>query len=174
MYNENKKYLVLLLPTGIISILIRYYYFDPNIPLTLDSLGYFFYATDISILGHLPENYLLANTLWSIFLSPFFTLFQFENLIQYMNLQRYLSIILFVTTIIPIYFLCRKFFEPKYSIIGALIFAFEPRLIQNSILGVTKPLYILIGTISILFFLSSDKKLVYLSFVFIALTSLTR
>lgn len=173
-HNENIKIILLLIPIGIISFLIKSYYFEPEVSLTFDSLGYFFYAADITVLGHLPENYFLANNLWSIFLSIFFQLFQFEYTIQYMDLQKQLSMILSTITIIPIYFLCRKFFEPKYSIIGVLIFALEPRLIQNSMLGITESLYILLGTITLLFFLSSNKKLVYLSFLFAALSTLTR
>ena len=171
---ENKKIILLLLPIGIISFLIKGYYFEPEISLNFDSLKYFFYATDISILGHLPNNYFLANNLWPIFLSVFFQLFQFENTIQYMDLQKQLSMILSTITIIPIYFLCRKFFKPKYSIIGALIFALEPRLIHNSMLGISESLYILLGTITLLFFLSSNKKLVYFSFLFVGLTTLVR
>lgn len=173
-FNENKRLIFLLLPIGIISYLIKIYYFESGVSLTLDSLGYFFYAVDITVLGHLPENYILANNLWPMFLSLIFPLFQFENTIQYMDLQKNLSMILSTITIIPIYFLSRKFFEPKYSIIAALIFAIEPRLIQNSMLGIIEPFYILLGTLTILFFLSSNKKLVYLSFVFVALTTMAR
>ena len=107
--NKNKKYIFLLLPIGIISLLVRIYYFEPGVPFTFDSLGYFFYAVDITVLGHLPENYSLANNLWSILLSMLFPLFHFENTIAYMDLQKYLSIILSIITIIPIYFLSRKF-----------------------------------------------------------------
>jgi|TARA_B110000495_G_scaffold203315_1_gene226488 hypothetical protein len=173
-HKENIKIISLLIPIGIISFLIKSYYFEPEIPLTFDSLKYFLYATDISILGHLPTNYFLANNLWAIFLSIFFQLFQFENTIQYMDLQKQLSMILSTITIIPIYFLCKKFFKPKYAIIGALIFALEPRLIHNSMLGITESLYILLGTITLLFFLSSNKKLIYISFLFVGLTTLVR
>ncbi len=173
-YNTDTKYILLLLPIGILSYLIKSYYFEPGIQLTFDSLGYFFYAVDITILGHLPENYILANNFWSIFLVPFFSIFEFENTIQYMDLQKNLSMILSTMTVIPIYFLARKFFEPKYSIIGALIFALEPRLIQNSLLGIIEPLYILISALTLVLFLSSNKKLIYLSFVFAALTALIR
>ncbi len=173
-YNENKKYIIILLPIVIISYLIRSYYFIPEISLTFDSLGYFFFAADITVLGHLPDNYSLANNLWSIFLSLFFQLFQFENTIQYMDLQKNISMILSIATIIPIYFLGKKFFAPKYAIIGSIIFAFEPRIIQNSMLGITESLYILLGTLTILFFLSSNKKLVYVSFLFASLTTMTR
>ena len=41
----------------IISFLLRFYYFDPEIPPTLDALEYFFYAIDTSIIGHLPSFY---------------------------------------------------------------------------------------------------------------------
>jgi len=173
-FKENKKYIVLLLPIGIISYLIRSFYFEPEVFLTFDSLGYFFYATDISVLGHLPENYTLANNFWPIFLSLFFSLFQFENTIQYMDLQKNLAMILSTITIIPIYFLSKKFVEPKYSIVAVIIFTFEPRLIQNSITGIVEPFFILLGTLTLLFFLSSKKKLVYLSFVFAALATITR
>lgn len=91
-----------------------------------------------------------------------------------MDLQKQLSMILSTITIIPIYFLCRKFFKPKYSIIGALFFALEPRLIYNSMLGISESLYILLGTMTLLLFLNSNKKLVYLSFLFAGLTTLTR
>ena len=172
--NENKKYILLLIPVGIVSYLIKMHYFEPEIFLVLDSLGYFFYAADISVLGQLPKNYLQANNLWSIVLSLFFSSFHFENVIQYMDLQKYLSMIFSTITIIPIYFLCRKFFFFFYSIVGAIIFDFEPRLIQNSLLGIIEPLYILLGTITMLLVLNSNKKLVYLSFFCAALTALAR
>ena len=171
---KNETIIFLLLPVGIISYLIRSYYFEPEVALTFDSLGYFFYSVDIMVLGHLPEDYTLANTLWPIFLSIFFPFFQFENTIQYMDLQKNLAIILSTITIIPIYFLCRKFFESKIALVGAIIFGLEPRLIQNSMIGITESLYILLGTITLVLFLSSNKKLVYLSFMFAAFTTLTR
>ncbi len=173
-YNQNKKFIFLLIPIIISSYLIKIYYFESGIGLTFDSLGYFFYAVDITILGHLPENYTLANNFWSIILSLFFTSFEFENTIQYMDLQKNISIIISTLTIIPIYFLARKFFSSKYSIIAAIIFAFEPRLIQNSILGITEPLYILFGVLTLLFFLSSNKKIIYFSFLFAGLVTITR
>ena len=173
-YNQNKKFIFLLIPIIISSYLIKIYYFESGIGLTFDSLGYFFYAVDITILGHLPENYTLANNFWSIILSLFFTSFQFESTIEYMDLQKNISIIISTLTIIPIYFLARKLFSSKYSIIAAIIFAFEPRLIQNSILGITEPLYILFGVLTLLFFFSSNKKIIYFSFLFAGLVTITR
>ena len=158
----------------IISLLIRLYYFDPEMPVLQDALGYFFYATDINLLKQLPLNYTPANNGWPIFLSLFFSVFQFDNVLSYMQVQRLTSIIISVITIIPVYFLCAKFFDKRFCLLGASIFAFEPRLIQNSLFGITEPLYILLGTTALVLFLESNKKLIYLSFALAAITALVR
>jgi O-antigen/teichoic acid export membrane protein len=159
----------------VVSLLFRLYYFPHNIPLTLDALNtYFFYATDISILGHLPTTYNIANNGWPIFLSFFFTILRFDNALDYMTLQRIISISISVLTIIPVYLLCKRFFDKSYAIIGATIFAFEPRIIQNSVLGITDPLYIFLVASALFLFFSSNKKMQYASFVIVALSSIVR
>lgn len=157
-----------------ISFLLRFFYYAPQIPLTADALSYFFYGQDISINGRLPSNYSPANNGWPIFLSLFFSIFNFDKTSSYMELQQILSIIISLSTIIPVFILCKKFFSNSYSLLGAAIFGFEPRLIQNSLLGVTEPLYILLGVFSLLTFLSSNRKLVYLSFCIAAIISIVR
>ena len=97
---------------------------------------------DIATVGNLPQNYTPINNGWPIFLSGFFTIFSFENSISYMELQRMVSVIISTFTFIPIYYLCKKFVNRSYSIIGAAIFAFEPRIIQNSLFGIADPLSI--------------------------------
>ena len=72
-----------------------------------------------------------------------------------------MSASLSVLTIIPVYLLCKKFVKNEYALLGAGIFVLEPRIIQNSLLGITEPLYIILGSISLLFFLSN--KIVYSS-----------
>ena len=158
----------------ILSLLIRFNYFVPEIPLTHDALDYFFYAMDTSILGHLPVNYSPQNNGWPVFLSLFFSFFKFDDGISYLQIQRILSIVLSVSTIIPIYLLCRRFVGKPESLIGSAIFAFEPRLISNSLVGLTEPLYILLCSLSLVFFLSNSKKLIYSSFGFIALATMVR
>lgn len=155
-----------------ISLILRIL-FLPNYPLTLDSLDYFFYALDIKINSHIPINYTPANNGWPLFLAFFFSLADFSEVFSYMQLQRILSVILSVITIIPIYFLIRKFFDIKLGITGAAIFAFEPRLIQNSLLGITDALYIFLVTITLCLFLSS-KKAVYASFAIGSLATIVR
>lgn len=170
-----KNPLVSLAIIGVIGLAIRLFYFPFGVPLILDSLNaYFFYATDTSILGHLPTDFVIANNGWPIFLSFFFSIFRFDNAFDYMTLQRGITILLSVLTIIPIYFLCKKFFDKPYALVGAAIFVLEPRIIQNSLLGLTESLYILMISITLCLFFSSNKKITYISFVIIGLASIVR
>jgi len=107
-------------------------------------------------------------------LSTVFSIFNFNNYLDYTIIQRFTTIVISVLTIIPVYYLSRRFFSPSYSILGVAIFAFEPHLIQNSLLGLTEPLYIFLGISALSLFLSQNKKLVYFSFGLIAFTTLIR
>lgn len=183
MYNKTpenrlgffaKNPLILLTAVGIVSIVVRIMYFEPELPLTVDSLKYFFYAMDTSLLGHLPENYSIANNGWPAFVSIFFSMFSFADVISYMQLQRVLAIIISASTIVPVYLLCRRYFEPKYSLVGAAIIGFEPRLVQNSLLGVSDSLYILLVAICFYLILSSNKKFIFLAFVVSSAATIVR
>ena len=161
---------------GLICLLglsLRGYFFTPDIPLTLDALGYFWYANDLSLLGHLPD-YPSSNNGWPVFLSLFFSIFHFDNPLEYMVLQKSVSVTLSILTTIPVYLLSSRFFSKPYSVLGSLIFVIEPRIIQNSLLGITEPLSILLLTTALYFFLSKNDKLVYVSFGIIALGALVR
>ena len=162
---------------GIIALagfLIRFFYFPDGIPITLDGANFFWYANDLSISGTFPDNVNFPNNGWPTFLSVFFYFFNSDNFLDYMNLQRSLSIIISVLTIIPVYLLCCRFFDKRYSIIGAALFVFEPLIIQNSLLGITEPLYLLIGITSLFLFLSNNIKAIYVSFGVAALFTLVR
>ena len=76
---NNKKtqiyYLILIIG---ISLAVRLFYFQQYpIGFSDDAMVYFWYANDIKILDQLP-NYLLSNIGWSIFLSFFFEVFNFN------------------------------------------------------------------------------------------------
>ena len=171
--NSNKKILILII-IGVSSLLLRLSYVSFEIPLSFDALSYFHYAIEISKLGQLPETHTLANNGWSIFLSFFFTIFQQNETNYLMQLQKILSIIISVSTIIPLYYLLKKKFNFNLIILGIIIFTFEPRLIQNSILGITDPLYILILTISFVYFLKYSIKNTYISFALVSFATLVR
>ena len=169
-----KNPILLLLVIGLIGLLLRLYYFHPDVPYLGDASNYFFYAIQTSNLGHLPGNMPVANNGWPAFLSIFFSIFQFNDALSYMWLQRFITIIISVLTIIPVYFLCNRFFDKPYSLVGAAIIAFEPRLIQNSLQGISDTLYIFLIAVSFALFLSNNKKLTFVSFVAIAFASMVR
>jgi hypothetical protein len=168
------KSLFFLLIIFVSSIIIRLYYLPFDLPLVLDSQNYFWYANDMSILKTIPTEYSGSNNLWPSFLSLFFSLDSSNNILNYMNTQRILSTLISALTIFPIFFLCRKFFSNKYSLLGSLFFIFDPRLIMNSLQGITEPIYFLIGISIILFSLSYNKKFYYISFGLAAIFSLIR
>lgn len=174
-YSNIEKKSILFLPViCLVALIIRFYYVPYGMPVNFDAFsGYFLYALDISILGHLP-NYSLSQSGWGEFLSLFFMNFHSDSLIDYMNLQRTVSVVLSGITVIPIYFICKKFFNNYYSLVGATIFALEPRIIINSTLGISESLYILAIALGILFFLNSNKKIIYSSFGFFAWATIIR
>jgi len=160
----SKHALFTLAILGTIGFVIRLFYLEPDIPLRKDSFDNFLYASNIISLGHLPHGWSPANNGWPIFLSIFFKLANFNNAISYMQLQLLLSIIISVLTIIPLYLLCKKFVGTQYSIIGSSMFVFEPRIIQNSLIGITEPLYILLVVSSLVLITSKKTVFVLLSF----------
>lgn len=157
-----------------ISLVFRLYNFPFNIPLTLDADGYFLYAGDMSILGKFPTSFNFPNNGWPIFLSIFYSVFHFSDFMDYMNLQRFLTVLLSISTIIPVYLLCSRFFEKRIALVCTTLFAFEPKIILNSTLGITEPLFILLGTIALFLFLSENKKFIYTSFIILGLFTIVR
>jgi len=162
---------------GIIALtgfLIRFFYFPEGIPITLDGALYFWYANDLSVSGVFSDNLRVVNNGWPTFLSVFFYFFSLENFLDYMELQRSITIIISVATIIPVYVLCRKFCGNGLSLLGASLFVFQPRVIENSLLGLSEPLFILLELSCLVLFLQNNWKFKYLSFAFLALACLVR
>lgn len=170
----KKKWILILGGIFSVGLIIRIFEIPSELPLTLDALEYFFYATDVSIHTQLPPNYTPINNGWPIFMSFFMSFFDFETTQSYMFLQRTISAIISAATIIPMFFLCKKYFGVFYSLIGAFIFAIEPRIIQNSAMGITEPLFLILSVTGFTLFLSSKKQLIYLSFAVVTLASIIR
>jgi len=156
------------------AFIIRFFYFPDGIPITLDGGGIFWYANDLSVSGDFPVDANIVNNGWPTFLSIFFSFFNSDNILHYMDLQRYLTVIISVITIIPVFVLCRKFCGSGLSLLGSIFFVFQPRIIENSLLGITEPLFILLVLSCLILFLQNNWKLKYLSFAFLALACLVR
>ena len=156
------------------SLGFRLFYFPHEIPIVVDGVDYFLYATEISILKNLPQDWIVVNNGWPIFLSFWFSIMRFEETQQYMELQRIITIIISSATIIPIYFICKNFVEPKYAVLGGILFGLDPRIILNSFLGGTDPLYIFLGSISLCLLLKNKRNFIYAAFGFGALCAIVR
>ncbi len=103
---------------------------------------------------------------WSIFISPFYLLTDSTDLLDYLNITRILSIAISTVTIIPMYILARRFFDEKYSLVASCLFAFEPHLNYNSVLGLSEPIFILGITLASVFILQKNHNwYFYLSFL---------
>ncbi len=174
-FNILSKYPFLsLLIIGIGAISIRLIFFQSELIFNSDNLLYFSYAVDVSLTNQLPTTISLPNNGWSLFLSIFFKVLDSNNFLDYMNLQSILSIILSVSTIIPLYFLAKKFVSSSFALLTTILFIFEPRIIANSLDGITEPLFILLVVTSLALVIQEKKYMVCGAFVIVAFTAIVR
>ena len=171
---SNKRVVISFSAIFFVVLGLRFFYFPHELPLISDAIDNFTFATSINFLGYLPVEWAPANNGWPIFLSFWFSIISLENSLDYMQMQRIISVILSALTIIPVYFLCRKFFDEKISLVGGALFAFDPRIIMNSVLGITEPLFIILGISSLVIFLKYGRKEIILSFILAALCTMVR
>ena len=173
--DKSKRARILFLITlGISGLGIRLYFFPYDVPLFDDSQGYFWYAIDMSILNQLPSGHSIVNIGWPSFLSIIFQTMDSNNFLDYHNMQRFVGTVFSVATIFPVYFLCSMYFKKSYSLLGAALFVFEPRLIQNSFAGTPESMYVFLMALLLFLFLSNNFKKVYLAFGILALLALVR
>ena len=175
-FTKISKYNLFYFICGIwlIGLFFRLFYFDETIPLTMDALSFFTYSADISAIGKLPENYDIAKPGWSYFLAAVFSIFNFEYTMQYIQLQKLISISISSLTIFPLFFLIKKFSQSKYALLGVLIFAVEPRIIQNSLSGNAESIFIFFLVATILLFLNKNNKIIYFSFLLAGIATIIR
>ncbi len=157
-----------------LTVIIRLHFTTFNIPISLDGIDYFAYSIAMSREGPFPNGYLTSNIGWSSFVSIFFSMMGDQEMLTLMNVQRILSITISTSIALPIYFLTKIFFKKETSILAATLILFDPRLIENSILGLTDSMFILLVTLGIFFIFYNKSKLIYLSFIFIALSAFVR
>ena len=157
-----------------VGLVIRFFYFPYDLPLVVDGLDNFTYATAINHYWYLPIEWTPPNNGWPIFLSFWFSIINLDNTLQYMQLQRIISVILSTLISIPIYFLCKKFFDEKIALVGVALFIFDPRIILNSLLGITEPLFILLGITSLVIFLRYSRTGIIIAFALTSLATIVR
>ena len=156
------KYVILLLALIlVISLGFKLIVSDFSIPVNSDNLDYTLFAIahtngDFSQSSHRGMG-------WSMFTSIFFGFIDSDNLLDYSVTIKSLSIIVGLSTIPVIYLIGRKFFDQRYSLFAAGLFAFEPHLNYNSTLGLTEPIFILAVVGSFYFILNQNTRLFLIS-----------
>ena len=167
----NNHVIISLIILGIAGLLLRLYFLE-ELPITHDSLRYFQYSREMIVNGALPPVQLEIG--WPLLTGLAFSVFHTDSMLDFMQLQRMLSIFVSVLTIIPAYLLGRRFVDKPYALMVAAFFVFEPHLVQNSIAGISEPLFLLLETTALFLFLSNRIPIVYASFAMVALLTITR
>lgn len=166
--NSNKKYVIYLALITLVSLAFKLYTVDFSLPVNSDNLSYTLHAISIS-----HENFVQNSQRgsgWPIFSSIFISFINSDNLIDYSVVMRVLSLSISTLTIIPVYLLGKKFFNEKYSIVMASLFAFEPHLNFNSGFGLSEPLFNLIIICAFYFILKNNTRYIFLSFLLAGLS----
>ena len=160
---SSKKVLVCLIIISIVSLGFKLYLTDFSIPLHSDSLAY-----GLNAIAHTNGDFSQPPYRaigWSLFLSPFFSFVDSDNFLDYSNLAKSVSIAVSTSTIFLVYGVGRKFFDKRYAIITASLFAFLPHLNHNSTLGLSEPLFILVVLGSFYFLLNTKSKYIVISLI---------
>ena len=174
-YINSKKNIILYL--GLILTLglsLRFYYLPYDVPIATDGFYSFVYAAKTVFEGNLPVGYGTTNSGWANFLALFFSLSDTSDPFYLMQIQRSLSVILSSLTIIPAFFIFRKFVNVRWALFGCLLLIIEPRLLMSSLEGLNYQLFFLLFVLVIALFLTKTKLTLFLSFGCIACATLVR
>ena len=146
-----------------ISLGLKLYSTDFSLPVNSDNLLFTLHA-----IAHTNGDFSQTPDIgmgWSLFISPFFSIIDSDNFIDYSNAIRVISLSLATCSIPVMYTVCRKFFDHKYSLVGASLFAFEPHLNYNAGTAFTEPLFIITILSSFYFVLSKNTRYIIPSLI---------
>ena len=171
---KPKKTVIYLSLIVVLGLAMRFYYVPTDLPIVSDGYFEFVYAAKTVFEGSLPIGYNTTNTGWANFLSLFFSLSDTSDPFYLMQIQRSLSIILSTITIIPAFFIFRKFVNVRWALFGSILLVIEPRLLMISLEGINYSLFIFIFVLAIALFLKKTNISLFLSFGCIACATLVR
>tara|TARA_Y100001936_G_scaffold39559_1_gene37990 strand:+ start:23877 stop:25553 length:1677 start_codon:yes stop_codon:yes gene_type:complete len=158
------KYTIITLTSiALISLLLKLYTMDFSFPVNSDVLAY-----SLQAISHTNGDFSQSSHRgigWSLFVSFFYSFIDSENFLIYSNVIRILSIIVSTSTIFLVYLLGKKFFNQKYSLVVAALYAFEPHLNYNSGFGLTEPLYHLAIIGAFYFLINKNTKFIIPSLI---------
>ena len=171
---SKKQEIILIILVIIAGLLIRLYFFPNDTPIATDAIDYFAYSVALSQGNIFPDGYVINKFGWPIFLAPFFAMFDNPGMIDLMNVQRIVSIFISVFTIIPLYYLIRYFFNKEIGIVAVSLFIFNPKIIENSLLGISDPLFVFFIVLSIMFIFVRNSKYHYISYIMASFAFIVR
>ncbi len=152
----------------LLGVIIRIYFTPWDLPTNSPDA----YAYMIESLAYAKGDfsYFSTRALWPVFLSVFFMLFKFEDYFGYITIIRIVSIGVSVSTIPILYLISNKFLEKKYAVLATILFTIESNLVENSIFGITEPMFSLLGLISFYCAINGNRKWLLIGFIFAGLT----
>jgi len=160
----NKKQIIIsLILISLISLGFKLSVVDFSIPVNSDNLDY-----ALNAIAHTDGDFSQSSHRgmgWSLFTSIFFGFINSENFLDYSNTIRILSMIVGISSIPMMYLIGRKFFDQRYSLVLASLFAFEPHLNYNSTLGLSEPILILAIIGAFYFILNQNTRFVIISLI---------
>ena len=156
---SKKTIISILIIIALISISLKLYTTDFSNPINSDPLAY-----SLAAISHTNGDFSQSSHRgigWSLIVSPFYYFIDSNNFLIYSNTIKIISLTVSIGTIFVVYLLGRKFFNEKYSLVVAALFAFEPHLNYNSGFGLSEPLYHLV-LITAFYFLINHKTKFFL------------
>ena len=163
---KKKNIIIYLICLALISLCFKLFLVDFSIPVNSDNLAYV-----LNGIAHSNGDFdhpSARSIGWSLFLSPFFSLMNSNDILDYSNTAKIISIGISTATIFLIYKVGRKFFDERYSLMAACLFAFLPQLNYNSVMALSEPLFIFSVIASFYFLLNSKSKFVIIALIFAA------
>jgi len=160
---NNKQIIFSLILISLISLGFKLSVVDFSIPVNSDNLDY-----ALNAIAHTDGDFSQSSHRgmgWSLFTSIFFGFINSENFLDYSNTIRILSMVVGISSIPMMYLIGRKFFDQRYSLVVASLFAFEPHLNYNSTLGMATPILILAVIVAFYFILNQNTRFVIISLI---------
>ena len=155
---SKKTVISILIIIALISISLKLYTTDFSNPINSDPLAY-----SLAAISHTNGDFSQSSHRgigWSLIVSPFYYFIDSNNFLIYSNTIKIISLTISIGTIFVVYLLGRKFFNEKYSLVVAALFAFEPHLNYNSGFGLSEPLYHLVLITAFYFLINHKTKFI--------------
>ncbi len=160
---NNKQIIFYLIIISLISLGFKLSVVDFSIPVNSDNLDY-----ALNAIAHTDGDFSQSSHRgmgWSLFTSIFFGFINSENFLDYSNTIRILGMVVGISSIPMMYLIGRKFFDQRYSLVVASLFAFETHLNYNSTLGLSEPILILAIIGAFYFILNQNTRFIIISLI---------